>query len=66
MYDIRDPYLPKDVGYFLPYDPVERRGLLPKTLVTQTEDVLVDARGNVYLTDKNHGLHIVRYTGELV
>jgi len=63
VYDIRDPYLPREVGYFLPHDPPERRGLLPRTLVTQSEDVLVDARGNAYLTDKNHGLHVVRYTG---
>jgi hypothetical protein len=63
VYDIRDPYLPREVGSFLPADPLERRGLLPKTLVTQTEDVLVDARGYAYLTDKNHGLFVVRYTG---
>lgn len=63
-YDISDPWLPREVGWFLPDDPTQRRGLLPKTeLVTQSEDVLVDARGVIYLTDKNHGLHVVRYTG---
>jgi hypothetical protein len=25
--------------------------------------VLVDSRGYAYLTDKNHGLHVVRFTG---
>jgi hypothetical protein len=65
VYDIRDPYLPREVGYFLAADPTERRGLLPRTLVTQSEDVLVDARGYAYLTDKNHGLHVVRYVGSL-
>jgi hypothetical protein len=59
VYDIRDPYLPREVAWFLPDDPSERRGLLPKDLVTQSEDVLVDARGYVYLSDKNHGLHIL-------
>lgn len=64
VYDISDPFLPREVGWFLPDDPVERRGLLPRTaLVTQSEDVLVDARGFAYLTDKNHGLHVVRFTG---
>lgn len=63
IYDIRDPFLPRELGYFLPADPVERRGLLPRTLVAQSEDVLVDARGYAYLTDKNHGLHVVRYVG---
>lgn len=64
VYDISDPCLPRGIGWFLPDDPVERRGLLPQTaLVTQSEDVLVDARGFAYLTDKNHGLHVVRLTG---
>lgn len=64
VYDIADPYLPREVGWFLPDDPTQRRGPLPRTaLVTQSEDVLVDARGYAYLTDKNHGLHVVRFTG---
>lgn len=64
VYDISDPYLPREIGWFLPHDPADRRGLLPHTaLVTQSEDVLVDARGYAYLTDKNHGLHVVRFTG---
>lgn len=66
VYDIRDPWVPREVASFLPDDPAERRGLLPRTaLVTQSEDVLVDARGYAYVTDKNHGLHIVRCTAAL-
>jgi hypothetical protein len=63
IYDIRDPYLPREVGWFLPDDPKERRGLLPKDLVTQSEDVLVDARGNIFVSDKNHGLFVLRAPG---
>ena len=61
--DISDSLLPREVGYFIPPDPERRIGLLPKTLVTQSEDVLVDARGYIYVTDKNHGLYVLRYTG---
>lgn len=60
VYDTSDAYLPREIAWFLPDDPTERRGLLPSTLVTQSEDVLVDARGYIYMTDKNHGLHVMR------
>jgi hypothetical protein len=44
----------------VPPDPTQRRGLLPTDLTTQSEDVLVDRRGVMYVTDKNWGLHILR------
>jgi hypothetical protein len=61
--DISDPRLPREVGFFVPPDPLERRGLLPSKLVAQSEDVVADARGFIYVTDKNHGLHVLRFTG---
>ena len=61
-YDISVSLLPREVAYFVPENPKRRNGLLPSTLVTQTEDVLVDARGYIYITDKNHGLIILRET----
>ncbi|MBM3939551.1 MAG: hypothetical protein FJ318_01395 [SAR202 cluster bacterium] len=63
VYDISDPYMPTEVGHFVPADPTVRRGPLPTKLVTQSEDVLVDARGYIYVTDKNHGLLVLRYVG---
>lgn len=60
IYDISDPNLPREIAYYIPSDPTKRLGLLPETLVTQSEDVLVDRRGYIYVTDKNHGLHILK------
>lgn len=60
-YDISDERQPREIGWFVPPDPVERRAPLPKSaLVCQSEDVLVDNRGNAFVTDKNHGIYVVR------
>jgi hypothetical protein len=65
IFDIKDPRLPKETGWFIPPAPTKRYGPLPyDKLVSQTEDVLVDTRGNIYITDKNWGLFILRYTGK--
>jgi len=65
IYDIKDPRMPKEVGWFVPPTPTKRYGPLPyDKLVSQTEDVLVDTRGNIYITDKNRGIFILRYTGK--
>jgi len=64
VYDIADSYSPREIGYFVPPDPPERLGLLPKKLVCQTEDVLVDRRGYIYITDKNWGVQILEWTGK--
>jgi hypothetical protein len=62
--DIADPRQPREVGAFVPPDPTERRGLLPRgRLVAQTEDVIADARGFIYVTDKNLGVYVLRYAG---
>jgi hypothetical protein len=64
VFDIKDARLPKEVGWFIPPTPTMRYGPLPyDKLVSQTEDVLVDARGNIYITDKQWGLFVLRYTG---
>jgi hypothetical protein len=65
IYNIEDPRAPVEVGYFLPPDPTERFGPQPPdALVLQSEDVLVDRRGFIYLSNKNQGLWILRYTGK--
>jgi len=70
--DIRDPYHPKEVGYYIPAvtkntdkrcikldDGAERC----KTAI-QTNNVEVDDRGYIYIVDRaNTGLHILELTG---
>jgi len=64
IYDISTPVNPREAGWFLPPDPRERRGPLPAgALTVQTEDVLVDTRGYIYISHKNQGIWILRYTG---
>lgn len=63
IYDIENARLPKEVGYFVPLDPTERFGPVPSGSVVQSEDVLVDRRGNIYLSNKQQGIWILRYTG---
>jgi hypothetical protein len=63
VYDISDPYLPKEIAYYIPPNPKKRLGLLPLgDLVVSSEDIVVDKRGYIYITDKNLGLHILRCT----
>jgi hypothetical protein len=61
VYDISDARLPTEIACFVPPDPEVRRGPLPETaLVCQSEDVVVDARGNIFVTDKNLGVYVLR------
>lgn len=62
IFDIREPRRPRIVGYFIPDDPTFRQGPLPTDLVTQVEDVLVDRRGVIYVSEKNSGVHILKFT----
>jgi hypothetical protein len=64
IFDIKNPRVPREVAWFIPPTPTKRIGLLPAKLVNQTEDVLVDRRGNIYITDKQWGLFVLRYTGK--
>lgn len=58
MYNVADPYDPREVGWFLPVIGPQSsgdRGL---------EDVIADTRGNVFVSDGNQkGVWVLRYTG---
>lgn len=59
IFDISDPFMPEEVGFYVPDDPTVRHGPKPDRLVTQFEDVLVDDRGVIFCTDKNRGLFVI-------
>jgi hypothetical protein len=60
VYDIGDPRTPREIAYFIPPDPKERIGTKPSRLVAQVEDVLVDRRGCIYISEKNQGIYVLR------
>ena len=70
--DVRDPYRPKEIGYFIPsitaatdkrcvkVDGVERC-----KVAIQSNNVETDDRGYVYIVDRaNTGMHILELTGD--
>ena len=59
IYDISDPRDPHITGYYIPDDPTQRRGPIPSKLVHQAEDVLVDRRGVIYMSEGNSGIYIL-------
>lgn len=64
IYDVRDAFQPKQVGYFVPPPPETIVDQRPNPLkVIQSCDVFVDSNGVMYMTDTNAGLYILQYKG---
>jgi hypothetical protein len=59
IYDVSDPRDPHITGYFIADDPQQRRGPIPSKLVHQAQDVLVDRRGVIYMSEGNSGVYIL-------
>ena len=64
VFDIRDPYRPKEVGALVPPAPTRMMDHRPnRARVIQSADVFVDAGGVIYSTDYNGGLYILEFNG---
>ena len=64
VFDIADPFAPKQVGYFVPPPPEQLVDIRPGSVkVIQSCDVYVAPDGIMYVTDTNAGLYILQYEG---
>jgi hypothetical protein len=68
IYDISDPFVPREVAYYIPPDPDAWQfnnaagDLFPGPNLATTEDVLVDNRGNIFVDTSHQGLYVLRCT----
>jgi hypothetical protein len=54
--DVADPMAPREVGYFIP-EPVGGRA------VPQSNDVMLDSRGLIYVVDRHVGFDVLEFNG---
>jgi hypothetical protein len=65
IFDISNARMPREVGYFMP---PERPDLAAQSgahasKINWSEEIAVDARGNIFMNDDKWGLFVLRYTG---
>jgi len=64
VFDIKDPFAPKELAYWVPPAPKKMIDPRPKvTLAPKTADLYVMPDGLMYVTDWNAGLNVLQYEG---
>src|SRR6476620_9601931 len=64
VFDISNPFIPKEVGALVPPQPATLADTRPnRARVIQSADVFVDAKGLIYATDYNAGLYVLEFDG---
>ncbi len=66
IFDISNPRLPTEVGYYMPPERANMpdKGGAHASPVNWSEELAVDARGNIFMNDDKWGLFVMRYTGK--
>jgi hypothetical protein len=65
IYDMRNPYEPKQAGFYVPPPPEKIVDQRPNPVkVIQSCDIYVDTNGVMYMTDTNAGLYILQFEGK--
>jgi hypothetical protein len=66
VFDTTDAYAPREIAAYCPPDPKEfnwqKYGGFPGPLTMCAEDIIVDRRGVIYMTNSQDGLHVLRLT----
>lgn len=62
VYDVSDPYVPKEIAYFIPPNPEKPLWDLKfeNKMLGTAEDVIVDDRGYIYLNTMHDGVYILK------
>jgi hypothetical protein len=62
VYDVSDPYVPKEIAYFIPPNPEKTYYDVPTPgpLLGAAEDCVVDDRGNIFMNCTHDGLYVLR------
>jgi hypothetical protein len=65
-FDIAEPYSPREIAAYCPPDPKrfnwQKFGGFKGPLTMCVEDIIVDRRGYIYMTNSQDGLHILKMT----
>ncbi len=77
IYDIKDPFVPKEIAYFMPPNPTKwmnvgeeepdrsrfnLRAQPRGPMLSTTEDIIVDKRGNIFIDAFHDGIYVLRCT----